>query len=280
MRKGKWGRAKTYDIALYDANGDFANVTLASGDVQISKDGGAFANTGSLPSQVGTSGVYSLSLTDAEHEARRVVVRWSDQSGTEFVDGGLAIDLDSPSGEVHTRVTAYTDDGAFTVGNIVAGQKLAGHAVLCLNAAGQTDLGVIASNTNGALVLVAPVGITLAVGSYITVLPALADQEFSASVNSIGANALNAAAIAADALAAIKALVVEALDTDTYGEPAAVPAATASISDKISWLSALSRNKITQTSGTQVLRNDADDAAIASSSVSDDGTTFTRGEYS
>jgi hypothetical protein len=37
--------------------------------------------------------------------------------------------------------------------------------------------------------------------------------------------------------------------------------------------------KITQNATTQTLRNDADSAAIGSSSVTDDGTTFTRGEF-
>ena len=70
-----------------------------------------------------------------------------------------------------------------------------------------------------------------------------------------------------------------ALATTTYAEPAAVPAATASIKDKIGWLAALARNKITQTATTQTLRNDADGADIAASTVSDDLTTFVRGEY-
>lgn len=80
--------------------------------------------------------------------------------------------------------------------------------------------------------------------------------------------------------AQINAEVVDALATDTYAEPASVPAATASLKDKIGWLFTLARNKITQTSTTQTVRNDADDATIATSTVSDNGTTFTRGEYS
>lgn len=73
--------------------------------------------------------------------------------------------------------------------------------------------------------------------------------------------------------------VVDALTIDTHAEPASVPAATASLKDKIAWLFALARNKITQTSTTQTLRNDADAADIGTSSVSDDGTTATRDEW-
>lgn len=70
------------------------------------------------------------------------------------------------------------------------------------------------------------------------------------------------------------------LDNVVCAEPGAVPALTANLKTALSWLLALARNKITQTSTTSTLRNDADNATIATSTVSDDGTTFTRGEWS
>lgn len=70
------------------------------------------------------------------------------------------------------------------------------------------------------------------------------------------------------------------LDNVVCAEPGGVPALTANLKTALSWLLALARNKITQTSTTSALRNDADNATIASSTVSDDGTTFIRGEWS
>lgn len=101
------------------------------------------------------------------------------------------------------------------------------------------------------------------------------------------ATAANQAAISA-AIAALNDLsaaqvnaeVLDVLSVDTFSEPPGVPAATASLVDKISWVFTVSRNKLTQTATTAIVRNDADDANIASASVSDDGTTLTRGEYS
>lgn len=78
----------------------------------------------------------------------------------------------------------------------------------------------------------------------------------------------------------VNAQVVDALATDTYAELASVPSATSTLADKINWIYAWSRNKITSTATTQTLRNDADAAAIATLTQSDDGTTFTRGEWS
>lgn len=80
--------------------------------------------------------------------------------------------------------------------------------------------------------------------------------------------------------AEVNAEVVDALTTDTYAEPSAVPAATSSLKDKLNWIFALARNRITQTEDTQTLRNDANNGDIATSSVSDDGSTAVRGEWS
>ena len=77
----------------------------------------------------------------------------------------------------------------------------------------------------------------------------------------------------------VNAEVDNALAVTTYAEPSAVPGATVSIVDMIHWNFTLSRNKGTQTSTTKTLRNDADSADIASSTISSDGTTFTRNKY-
>ena len=74
-------------------------------------------------------------------------------------------------------------------------------------------------------------------------------------------------------------LAATGLDNVVCAEPGGVPALTANLKTALSWLLALARNKILQTSTTSTLRNDADSASIATSTVSDDGTTFTRGEW-
>lgn len=61
-------------------------------------------------------------------------------------------------------------------------------------------------------------------------------------------------------------------------DPTAVVGVTATYGAKIDWLTAMSRNKLTQTSTSAVLFNDAG-TAVASATVSDDGTTATRDEW-
>lgn len=79
--------------------------------------------------------------------------------------------------------------------------------------------------------------------------------------------------------AVLSASAYAMLHGDTQAEASGVPAANASIPDKLNFLAAVTRNKSTQTASTLVVRNDADDATIATSTVSDDGTTYTRGKF-
>lgn len=62
-------------------------------------------------------------------------------------------------------------------------------------------------------------------------------------------------------------------------EPTTAVAANATMGATMDWLRAMHRNKITQTATVQSLRNDGDNADIASAAVSDDTTTFIRGEF-
>ena len=111
------------------------------------------------------------------------------------------------------------------------------------------------------------------------------------SAMTLAADAVNSTSLAASAVAEIQsglstlsaaqvnAEVVDALATDTYAEPSSVPAATASLKDKIGFIHAALRNKRLTTATTDTIRNDADSAAIGAATLGDDGTTFTRGEY-
>lgn len=85
--------------------------------------------------------------------------------------------------------------------------------------------------------------------------------------------------LATQAKADVNAEVLDVLATDTYAEPGqGSPAATTTLAAKINYIYKAWRNKKTQTSTTHSLF--ADDAATVDqkSTVSDDGTTATRGE--
>lgn len=74
---------------------------------------------------------------------------------------------------------------------------------------------------------------------------------------------------------------------DVYGlltgattEVTSVPTSVDTLVNMIKWLFLLSRNKITQTATTTLVRNNADGATVGTSTVSDDGTTAIRGKFS
>lgn len=101
------------------------------------------------------------------------------------------------------------------------------------------------------------------------------------AVGSVSGNVTGSiGSLATQAKADVNAEMVDVLATDTYAELAAVPAATSTLKDKIVWLFMQARNKMTQTSTTTTLRNDADDADVSTSTVAKSSGTVTRGEWS
>lgn len=80
--------------------------------------------------------------------------------------------------------------------------------------------------------------------------------------------------------AQVNAEVLDVLATDTFAEPTGIPAATASLEDKISFIFTYLRNKQTQTSTTKTLLADDGATPIGTSTSSDDGTTYTETEWS
>lgn len=79
--------AFTFDLCLFDTSGKVkTSPTLAAGDIQVSQDGGAFANIASLPTEIGSTGVLKVTLTATEMNADRVAVKFHDAAGDEWVD--------------------------------------------------------------------------------------------------------------------------------------------------------------------------------------------------
>lgn len=111
-----------------------------------------------------------------------------------------------------------------------------------------------------------------------SVIGQLADNGTSATFDRT-TDSLEAIKDSAVTTAQVNAEVVDALATDTYAEPGqGTPAATTTLAAKINYLYKAFRNRITQTSTTLSIY--ADDATTVDhkATVSDDGTTYSRGE--
>jgi len=82
-----------------------ANPTIASGDFQISKDGGAFANLATLPSANPASGrAVMIDLSASEMTADNVVVQCVDAAGAEWCD--QMINLQTTANQLDDLATA------------------------------------------------------------------------------------------------------------------------------------------------------------------------------
>ncbi len=118
------------------------------------------------------------------------------------------------------------------------------------------------------------------------------DASGRVTVGSMAASVVTASAIASDAITAAK-IATDAIDADALATDAvteiwakamsditAVPAMTASVFSALNWVFALARNRRTQTATTETVYKDDGATTLATSAKSDDGTTFTRAEYS
>jgi len=114
----------------------------------------------------------------------------------------------------------------------------------------------------------------------------------AADVHQMQPDVVTASALAADAVAEIqsglstltavdvKNEVLDALSVDVFAELSAIPGASSTLAEKISLLFMLARNKMTQTSTLQTLFADDGSTTVGTATVSDSGTTFTKGELS
>jgi len=99
------------------------------------------------------------------------------------------------------------------------------------------------------------------------------------SVTGLTASNLDATISSRATPAQVNTEVLDVLNVDTFAEPGQeAPPATTTLVKKIGYLYKLARNKITQTATTLSVFDDAGTTVDQKATVSDDSTTFTRGE--
>ena len=226
-----------------DGNTEETGLTISQADIRLSKNGGAYAQTNNA--------------AGATHQEK----------------GMYGVPLDTTdTGTLGTLKVHIHETGALPVWD----DFMVVPANVWDSLFGADKLQVHADEITNGLITAAAIA-----NDAITDAKVAADVTIASITGNVGGNVTGSVgSLAAQAKADVNAEVVDALATDTYAEPSAPPAATASLKDKIGWVGALARNKITQTEDTETLRNDADNANIGTAAVSDDGTTITRAEWS
>lgn len=205
-----------------------------------------------------TIGMYRLDVPDA-----------AIATGVSHVDVVLQGAADMTPTQVRILLSPNVNTDSITTGAITAAAMGVGAIAADAFAAGAIDAAAIA---NGAID-----ANTFAAGA----IDAAAIAVGAIAADAFAAGAIDAAAIATGAIDAdaLNADFVTEIWAKACADPSAVPAATASAIDVMSWLLTMSRNKLTTTATTTLVKADDGTTTIGTSTISDDGTTFTRGEY-
>lgn len=160
----EYGVQTTFYFPLVDAGAnDFeaTPVTHAAGDTQISKDGGAFANTTNSFSHEG-NGIYSLTLTATEMQAAKIVVTvidsatkaWEDQAIIIATYGNAsgqhAFNLNTPNpaviknqakSDISFKLVSSTDHVTAVTGATVTAQRSLDNAAFAAASGTVTEIG-------------------------------------------------------------------------------------------------------------------------------------------
>jgi hypothetical protein len=209
---------------LFDEAGDL--VTGATGDSEVSKDGGSFADCTNEATEIGSTGIYYLDLTSTEMNADTAIVQVKSGGAAKTT---VLIMYPLEGGDLDVDVTYWN-------GSAVASPDTAGYPKVTIK--NGTSTGEVSLSSG-----------TVTVGTN--------NDKTSYRLSSTG---------------------VDDIWDEGLTEPSAIFAWSGTFRNLFNFLGALMRNKMTQTATTTTLRNDADNATIATSTVSDDETTFTRGE--
>lgn len=290
----------TVPFFAFDVNGDSVTGLVAgSWTERISKGGGAFGAMVATITEMengwyelaldgthtGVAGILSLSLSAASCKRVNLQFRIDPRLPADMafpVVTGRGIDVDASGG---VEITPNQAVNTAQVDGVAVTANVAMMGVNLVNIGGQVvstataQIGVNVVEMAGATVTatVAMVGVNVvgiaSTGSALTAVPwNAAWATTGAGYTAVPWNAAWAANVNAE--------VVDALSVDNYGELGVVaPSVSVPLSYKIGWLYKLSRNKVLTSASAIVVLQDDGLTEGHKSTIDDDGTTFTRGEF-
>lgn len=228
--------------------------TGLSPSVQISKNGGSFSNISGSVSEIGL-GFYSFSLTTTETDTEGPLIVVATSAGAEVWRSiYFVIDFAKFKADVSSLATT---SALSTVDSNVSGIKAKTDNLPASPAAVGSEMALV----DGAL-SESKIG-TYAITQTKIASGTLSDNKFQN-----------------DYYTELASTFLSVLDTEILTELTGVPPDDATITQMIRWLYMLARNKLAQTNSQTTVYADDGATSVASSSVSDDGTTMTRGEFS
>lgn len=276
----------TYSI---DLTGD-AGFYAAAKDYQVVITAGTVGGTSVVGYVVAQFSVENRSAVMPTTAARKLDVSAGGEAGVDWANVGsptTANDLSGTNIKTNQKVdieTIKTQAVTCAGGVTVPAATLASTTNLTAG-----TIATVSGNVNGSVgsVTGAVGSVTGAVGSVTGAVGSVTGNvggnvvgSVASVTGNVGGNVTGSVgSLAAQAKADVNAEALDVLNVDTYVEPGQeAPGATVTLAKKISYLYKFLRNKVTQDATT--LKVFADDAVTVDqkSTVSDDGTTYTRGE--
>jgi len=267
------------------------SATLAAGDVKVSIDGAALNNLGTLPVVTpAASKSIKVTLSQAEINGDNIIVIFADASGAEWCDLLVNIQtvprrFDDLAYPATTGRSMVVDAAGLVDANVVKlGPTGSGTAQTARDVGGNVDV-VLSTRAT-------PAQVNTEVDSALdTAIPGsptadsinerikAMDDKLPSSAYLKGSGDADGGMDTADK-ADVNAEVVDCLNVDTYAEPGQeAPAATNTLVKKIGYLFKFLRNRITTIASTIKVYADDGTTVDQKSTISDDTTTFDRGEF-
>ena len=272
------------------------NLTIVQADIQISKNGGAFAQTSdAAPTTThDIDGYYICPFTATDANTLGRIDIQITKAGAlpappkSFMVVPTAVYAALVSGSDYLQVDAVQIEGADATDQVNAAcdtalsdydgptntEMLAAFTALNNLSAAEVNAECDTAIADAALATAAALSATDAVVDSIAALVTAILDDTNATLPAQIAALNNLSA------AEVNAQVLDVLNTDTFAELSSIPAAATSLSNMIRLLYLLARNKTTQTTSAMTLRNSADSADIGTAPVSDSSGTFTKGAMS
>jgi len=267
------------------------SATLAAGDVKVSIDGGALANLGTLPVVTpAASKSIKVTLSQAEINGDNIIVIFADAAGAEWCDLLVNIQtvprrFDDLAYPATTGRSMVVDAAGLVDANVVKlGPTGSGTAQTARDVGGNVDVVVstratpaqVNDEVDSALNTAIPGSPTAdSVNERIKAM----DDKLPSSAYLKGSGDADGGMDTADK-ADVNAEVVDCLNVDTYAEPGQeAPAATNTLVKKIGYLFKFLRNRISTIATTIKVYADDGTTVDQKSTISDDATTFERGEF-
>lgn len=266
-----------------------------NGSILVFTSGACLGQARTITDYSATTQVVTLAeaLTDAPADNDDIVIIPGPMAGGTLQQVlRLFVTLLSASGEIQaTTLATDTITAAKIAADAITSSELAASAVTeiqsglsTLDAAGvRSAVGLASANLDTQLTAIDDY-----LDTEVAAIKAKTDQltfgtanRVDAQVYGMEAGTVTAAAVATGAIDA-DALASDAVDeiwAKALSDISAVPGITASALTALNWLFVLSRNKLTQTATTTTVFKDDGSTSLSTSTVSDDATTFTRGEF-